>query len=76
MSTGANAYKGHGANTGGLQRHSVGDLYPYTVIRKGARAEQFLAFDMRTSNEGAPRRTYIEAAQDIASLRLRNMMHG
>lgn len=26
-------YTGHGANTGGLQGHSVGAEYPYTVVK-------------------------------------------
>lgn len=25
-------YTGHGANTGGLQAHSIGESYPYTVV--------------------------------------------
>jgi len=25
-------YTGHGVNTGGLQRHSIGDTYPFTVV--------------------------------------------
>lgn len=69
------AYSGHGANTGRLQRHSVGYLYPYTVIRKGVNAEIFCAMDTRTGNEGQERMTYLEAEQDIASLKIRNMMH-
>lgn len=67
-------YTGH-LPSGGLQKHSVGDMYPYTVIRKGAQAERFCAMDTRTGNEGAEHGTYLEAAQDIASLKIRNMMH-
>lgn len=28
----ATAYLGHGANTGGLQQHSIGEDYPYVVV--------------------------------------------
>lgn len=69
-------YTGHGDNTGGLQRHSVGPLYPYTIIQKGCPdALQHVAFDLRTGKEGTPRRTYKEAELDVHSLKLRNMMH-
>jgi len=29
---GENTYQGHGAATGGLQQHSVGDIYPLAVF--------------------------------------------
>jgi hypothetical protein len=69
------AYTGHGAKTGGLQQHSIGDMFPYVVIREGARAQWHVAMDMRTGNTGHRRRSYLEAQQDIASLKIRNLMH-
>ena len=69
-------YTGHGAATGGLQGHSVGSDYPYTVIgiSKGA-GLMWAAFDTRSGAEGYLRRTYAEAAMDIASAKIRNLMH-
>lgn len=70
------AYTGHGAKTGGLQRHSVGDMYPFTVIAKGVPGRiKWHAMDLRTGNEGHPRPTYKEAELDVYSVRLRNLMH-
>lgn len=70
-------YTGHGATTGGLQGHSVGDDYPYTVIgvQRGPGRTQYAAFDTRSASEGHPRRTYAEARMDIVSAKIRNMMH-
>ena len=45
---------------------------PYGVI---ARGRHFFAVDNRTGKEGYPRLTRNEAEQDIAALRIRNMMH-
>lgn len=71
-------YTGHGANTGGLQGHSVGSDYPYTIIGVADRLDaptQWQVMDTRTGNRGTPRRTYREADIDLASLKLRNLMH-
>lgn len=69
-------YTGHGSNTGGLQRHSIGDMYPYTVAGVGRLGQvRWVAVDLRTGNEGEVRLTYKEAELDVYSLKLRNMMH-
>lgn len=68
--------KGHRASQPGLRGHSVGQLFPFTVIARG-HGDVLLwhAMDMRTGNEGRPCRTYNEAVIDIASIKLRNLMH-
>ena len=50
----------------------VKPLEPYDVVCRG---RQFFAVDNRTGKEGYPRMTRNEAEQDIASIRIRNMMH-
>ena len=45
---------------------------PFGVIGRG---RHFFAVDNRTGREGYPRLTRNEAEQDIAALRIRNMMH-
>ena len=45
---------------------------PFGVI---ARGRHFFAVDNHTGKEGYPRLTRLEAEQDIASIRIRNMMH-
>lgn len=65
-------YTGHGANTGGLQGHSVGEMYPYTVAMIG---DRWHAMDLRTGNVGPAQHTYQLAQMNVYSLRLRNMMH-
>ena len=65
-------YTGHGANTGGLQGHSIGVNYPYTVIGVGS---HWAAMDLRTGRTGNKQRSYKEAELDITSLKLRNLMH-
>lgn len=65
-------YTGHGANTGGLQMHSIGDNYPYTIA---GFLDGYAVFDTRTSNTGVHRRTYREAELDLYSLKIRNLMH-
>lgn len=74
MSTG---YTGHGPS-GGIQQHSKGGMFPFTVIAKGDpnRSLDWCAMDLRTGHEGTPRRTYKEAEIDVFSLKLRNMQHG
>lgn len=68
-------YTGHG-RSGGVQEHSKGDMYPYTVIAKGRiDALDWHAMDLRTSKLGPPRRTYKEAQIDVHGIQIRNMMH-
>ena len=45
---------------------------PYGVIAHG---RHFFAVDNHTGKEGYPRLTRNEAEQDVASIRIRNMMH-
>lgn len=73
MSTG---YTGHG-RSGGIQQHSKGPLFPYTVIAVGDpnTSLQYQAFDMRSGSTGHRRATYQQAEMYIHSARLRNMMH-
>lgn len=71
-------YLGHGAGTGGLQRHSIGDEYPYTVVAVMHHADapvRWLAMDTRTGNVSREFATHKEASIEIASLKIRNMMH-
>lgn len=74
MSTG---YTGHG-KSGGLQVHSKGALYPYTVVAVGDpnRSVQWQAMDLRSGSTGQRRGTYALAELDVHSARLRNLMHG
>lgn len=71
-------YLGHGAGTGGLQAHSVGAEYPYTIVGTQAHSEAptgWYCMDTRTGKRGTPRRSYKEAEIDLWSLKIRNMMH-
>lgn len=71
-------YSGHGANTGGLQMHSVGSDYPYMIIGVADSLDaptQWQVQDSRTGNRGAKWRTYREALIDLTSIKVRNMMH-
>jgi len=72
-------YQGHGKGTGGLQRHSVGAEYPYTIIARQSGPEAPLRWhvmDTRTGHESKGFSTHKAAEIEIASLKLRNMMHG
>lgn len=66
-------YSGHGSF--GLQNHSKGPLFPYTIIREGKNAEKFLVMDLRTAKTSDPFYTYQEAEIHANSLLVRNMMH-
>lgn len=71
-------YTGHGANTGGLQGHSVGEDYPYMIIGVQGRAEaptEWQVMDSRTSARSARYPTYQRAVIEMTSLRIRNLMH-
>jgi hypothetical protein len=72
-------YTGHGAKTGGLQGHSVGDEYPYIIIGVADRWEaptEYQVMDSRTGNRSVRYPTYMRAYIELTSLRTRNMMHG
>lgn len=71
-------YTGHGANTGGLQAHSIGTDYPYMIVgtQTGAHAPtEWQVMDCRTSNRSRRFPTYQRAVIEQASLRTRNLMH-
>lgn len=69
-------YTGHGAKTGGLQGHSVGEWFPLTIIGKSIRgALYWCVFDTRTGNEGTRRRSYQEAQLDLVGIRIRNLIN-
>lgn len=72
-------YTGHGVNTGGLQAHSIGWEYPYTVIgvqRGPEGALRWAVMDTRNGQIGVDKATHKQCEIEIASLKLRNMMHG
>lgn len=72
-------YMGHGANTGGLQAHSVGPEYPYTVIgvQRGPDGPlRWAVMDTRNGQIGVDKATHKECEIEIYSLKVRNMMHG
>ena len=71
-------YTGHGANTGGLQGHSIGPDYPYLIIGVQDRLEaptEWQVMDSRTSNRSPRFPTYQRAVIEMTSLRTRNLMH-
>ncbi len=71
-------YTGHGANTGGLQAHSVGTDYPYMIVGIADRLEaptEWQVMDCRTSNRSNRFPTYQRAVIEMTSLRTRNLMH-
>lgn len=71
-------YTGHGENTGGLQAHSVGSLYPFTIVAqpcigweligKPMRLEMRVVYrwmDTRTGKMGKRYGTYKAAVDSI-----------
>ncbi len=71
-------YTGHGAATGGLQGHSMGDEYPYLIIGVADRWEaptEYSVMDTRTGNRSPRYPTYMRAYIELTSLKVRNCMH-
>ncbi len=71
-------YLGHGANTGGLQAHSVGSDYPYMIVGVQDRLEaptRYRVMDTRTSKMSDSFPTQQRAIIEMNQLRIRNMMH-
>lgn len=71
-------YTGHGDNTGGLQRHSIGTEYPYLIMGVQDRLEaptEWVIMDTRTSNRSQRFPTYQRAVIELSSLRVRNLLH-
>lgn len=73
--TAAYVTKGHAASAPGLRGHSIGSLYPYTVVAIGAYPTQYAVMDLRTSCIGHVRSTYAAAELDLHSLRIRNLIN-
>lgn len=70
--------KGHAVTAPGLRGHSVGELYPYTIIAVGHGPEQRLtwsAMDTRTGRNGREFRTYQDAERDAVGLLIRNLIN-
>jgi hypothetical protein len=55
-------YSGHGANSGGLQLHSIGDEYPRMVIGS---FNGWKAFNMVSGSYGPERASYKKAKADL-----------
>ena len=52
----SNSYTGHGAATGGLQRHSIGELYPLDVYGQQVNGETLYGVvDLATGEETGAR---------------------
>ena len=61
-----NHYEAHGANTGGLQAHSIGGTFPITVIGLGIGDRTlYAAYNTATDERGAYRVSYAAALLDI-----------
>lgn len=58
-------YTGHAGN-GGLQRHSIGSTYPWTVIARGGEPTEYAAFHCFTQQQGAWHATCRQAHEDAA----------
>lgn len=84
-------YSGHAANSG-LQKHSIGEDYPYIIFGvedygNKSKAERLAAGEAMpplewrimhavSGSESKNFPTYALAAIEVASLKLRDMMHG
>lgn len=69
------ATKGHAAKAPGLRGHSIGAMYPYTVIALGVSPVRYAAMDLRTGRTGQDRPTYAAAELDVYGLRIRNLIN-
>ena len=78
MPSGKVEYLGHGTGTGGLQAHSIGWEYPYTIIgvQRGPEGSlRWAVMDTRNGQIGVDKATYKACEIEVASLKLRNMMN-
>ena len=55
-------YSGHGANSGGLQMHSIGDEYPRMVVGVN---DGWKSFNMNSGAYGPVRESYAKAKADL-----------
>lgn len=74
MST-ANQYTGH-ASKGGLQRHSIGSMYPFTIEAFGnLNPVRWRWRNLQTGQCGKPQPTHNLAVIDLTSLRINTLMN-
>ena len=71
----AYATRGHAASAPGLRGHSIGSLYPYTVVAIGAYPTRYAVMDLRTGRTGHERPTYAAAELDLHGVRIRNLIN-
>lgn len=77
MSTTTTTPSGHAGN-GGLQKHSVGGMYPFYILRSMSHGDaplEYSVYNLVTGSRGPIRRTYQAAMIDYYSILVRNMMH-
>lgn len=61
----------------GLQNHSVGETYPYTIEGVGnGDVTEWRVFNTCTGARGKLWRSQQEAVIDMTGIRIRDMMHG
>lgn len=69
-------YTGHGAKTGGLQGHSVGSMYPFTIEAIGnLNPVRWRWRNLNTGQVGKPQPTHNLAVIDLTSLHINTMMN-
>lgn len=69
-------YTGHGANTGGLQQHSIGNMYPFTIEAYGnLRPVRWRWRNLVTGQVGNGQPTHNLAMIDLTSLRINTLMN-
>lgn len=74
----SNTQRGH-AGTGGLQNHSLGAGYPWYILRSQRHGDaplEYSVYNLVTGSRSQLFRTLQAAEIHLASLRVRNMMHG
>lgn len=60
------AYEGHPANGGGIQKHSIGDIFPWDIIAQGTlQPVEWRAVNHNTGQKGPLRSTIGEARADV-----------
>lgn len=69
-------YEGHGREAG-LQQHSVGDLYPFTVVgtSRGLSPTLWRWQNLKTGQTGNWKRTQQEALIELCSIRVYSLMN-
>lgn len=69
-------YTGHGEHAG-LQRHSVGEDYPFTIVgtSSGTGRTRYAWFNCQTGKQGEWKRTHKEAEIDLYATRVCSLMY-